>query len=280
MNWITRCPACRTNYVVSSEQRHLAQGWLRCGHCQQAFDSTGLVLAWPEKPPMGSGEGPAQMAADRLILDDLLKQEDRSMAQPKVSALEALEAALATFKPVLPDSRTARPKGWTLASDHRRATGVALPSRRRTWIEQSIVFALSILLLLQCLWVQRIPLAAALPDVVAKWNAACRTLGCEIAPLQMRSGIVIDSSSLSPQETGLVLSFVWRNTTEQALQTPALELTLLGAQGQTLVRRVFLAPELDAPSDLAAGQSWHGQLALFLEEGAVPAGFKLLSFFP
>ena len=71
-----------------------------------------------------------------------------------------------------------------------------------------------------------------------------------------------------------------RNATPQPLQMPALELTLLDAQDKALVRRVFLAPQLDAPKSLASGQVWEGQLHLEPEDGLSPSGYRLLSFYP
>ena len=99
-------------------------------------------------------------------------------------------------------------------------------------------------------------------------------------PPPVRNGVVIESSSMTPQEGGLLLRWSVRNVTTQALEMPALELTWLDAQDKALVRRVLRPAEQAAPSALAAGQIWSGQLQLLPAEGLQPLGYRLVSFYP
>ena len=114
------------------------------------------------------------------------------------------------------------------------------------------------------------------------------TSGCELAAPRNLDALVIDSSTLSPADSGLQLSVLLRNRSDRAVAWPALELTLTNAQDMTLQRKVVQAaqylPEVQAThrtltEGLAAGQQV--QLLLHLEvKGAAPAGYKLVLFYP
>lgn len=289
MTRIVRCPECGTIYTLVPDQLKIAQGWLRCGQCQHAFDSTGLVVTWPEASLIERETSDAVGSAERLVIDELLKQEDRS--EPSVqteTAVSAFEEALVTFKPgPLASVHKGEMPAVSGATDHHQPDA-AHPQqnapqtwRRSSWLPKLGVLVLLSVLALQWLWIERRTLAAAEPSVARVWQMLCRTWGCEIAPQQVRNGIVIENSSLTPhEEGGFLLSWSWRNATAQPLQTPALELTLLSAQDKALARRVAPVTELGAPLALAAGQTWDGQLHLILQEGLMPSGYRLFSFYP
>lgn len=285
MSWIIRCPACGTTYKVVPDQLKIAQGLLRCGQCQHAFDSTGVVLAWPDDASSSSadslGKDTAEGVGERVLIDELLKQEDRSSTDPVMTAVASFEEALSTFKPLPPSPVPSALSAALDASDPPEALQqVAQNQRSRSRLVVWGAVVLWVALALQWLWIERQALAATQPAVGSAWHAVCRVLGCEVGLLQVRDGVVIDNSSLTPNEGGFLLSWSVRNATPQPLQMPALELTLLDAQDKALVRRVFLAPQLDAPKSLASGQVWEGQLHLEPEDGLSPSGYRLLSFYP
>lgn len=283
MSQIVRCPECRTLYKLVPDQLKIARGWLRCGLCQHAFDSTGLVVLWPEaslsEHPATDLDGRTQ---PRLVINDLLKQEDRTEQSP-LQTVAAFEEALASFKPAslvhAPDA------SMPIAASEPSAEHLVQRATAKGWLlpflSVSSVLLLSLALLLQGLWIERHALVAAQPDVGRLWQRVCQAWACEIDHPQVRNGMVIDHSSLTPREEGgWLLSWSWRNATAQTLATPALELTLMDGQDKALVRRVLPVAELGAPRTLGAGQTWDGQLHLAAEEGLVPSGYRLLSFYP
>lgn len=279
MSWITRCPACGATYKVVPDQLKIAQGWLRCGQCQQAFDSTGLVLDWPDACPDALHDLVSESGGQRMPIDEFLKQEDRSPLAPTATAVAAFEEALASFKPQpLSPAEGLLPASSLGASDQADARVAQRPSR--SWLLGVAVFLLLMAFGLQWLWIERHVLASTDPAVGKGLNAVCRVLGCEILPLQIKDGVLIESSSLSPLDDGLGLRWSVRNVTAQVVQMPALELTLLDAQDKALVRRVLLATQQGAPSFLAPGQTWEGQLQLLPEAGLSPSGYRLFSFYP
>jgi predicted Zn finger-like uncharacterized protein len=286
MIWITRCPTCGVTYKVTPDQLNVAQAWLRCGKCQEAFDSTGLVVAWPFEINKFEPTAVPESAADRLDIDELLQQEDRSAL---VTPVAAFEEALSGFipTPLLPITTATSsavlgaPSGTVLAHDNGPADqspGSAL-SASSLW-PMVFVSILSLALALQWIGVGRHLLVAAEPALAQSLHTLCRILGCEMVPPPTRNGVVIESSSMTPRDGGLVLLWSVRNVTTQALEMPALELTWLDAHDQVLVRRVLLPTEQAAPSALAAGQIWSGQLQLLPAEGIRPLGYRLVSFYP
>jgi predicted Zn finger-like uncharacterized protein len=286
MSWITRCPACGVTYTLVPDQLKVAQGWLRCGQCQEAFDSTGLVVDWPLEPHQTEPNLAPEVPADRLDLDDLLKQEDKSALQTPVAAFEE---ALSTFKPLplVPTTTASAPEvfgvplGTLIAHDQvPEDQAPALPSASPPWWPKVLVLTLLLALALQWMAAGRYLLVAAEPNWAQPLQTFCRILGCEMVPPPVRDGVVIESSSMTPQEGGLVLLWSVRNVTTQALEMPALELTWLDAQDKPLVRRVLQPTEQAAPSALAAGQVWSGRLHLLPAEGVQPLGYRLVSFYP
>lgn len=287
MIWIVRCPECGTIYKLVPDQLKIAQAWLRCGQCQHAFDSTGLVVAWPTANlnPNGVTDLPAE--AERLVIDDLLKQEDKSTPdEQSVTTVSAFEEALASFKPQpLSSMATERlDPNAGLGGLHQRGvaqTEQRVPQPSSAWVSKLAVLILSLALALQWVWIERRTLAAAEPGVAQALRAVCQTWGCEISAPPVRDGMVIDHSSLTPREEGgFLLRWSWRNATSQALETPALELTLFNAQDKALARRVIFVSDLQAPASLAANQTWDGQLQIMTGDDLTPLGYRLLSFYP
>ena len=255
MRWITRCPSCGLIYQLVPDQLKVAQGWLRCGQCQAAFDSTGLVVASPVGAHKTETPEAAAMDAGRLNIDDLLKQEDSSALQTPQAALLAHGA--------VPEDRLP-----------------ALPPSSASWWPMVVVVILVLALALQWVGVERYRLVAAEPALAQPLQKLCRVLGCKMEPPPVRNGVVIESSSMTPRDGGLVLLWSVRNVTAQALEMPALELTWLDSQDKALVRRVLSPTEQVAPSALAAGQTWQGRLQLLPAEGVQPRGYRLVSFYP
>ena len=281
MSWVARCPKCGTTYMVVPDQLKIAQGWVRCGQCQHAFDSTGLIVAWPEPVLVSSDEIVAEGAVERLSIDGLLKHEDRSPHVQTASAIASFEEALSTFKPRSPLPLLA--EGLTLTSEgaaHQTETLQSEQIKPRAWVSKWFAGTLLLTLAFQCLWIERQTVMEKVPQAARLLQDICHVLGCEILPLQIRDGVVIENSSLMPQGDGFLLSWSVRNATSHPLQMPALELTLLSEQGKTLVRRVFQVSELEALEALAPGQTLDGQLQVMLEAGLSPSGYRLLGFYP
>jgi predicted Zn finger-like uncharacterized protein len=279
MNTITCCPSCGTHYQVAKPDLQAAYGWLRCGQCGHVFDSTGLVLRWT--PALESSEKhdlpPRLMAdddlvadpADRLVLDDLLKKEDRLSDQPASTDLDSFEQALSSFKPSLP-----APIPEAVQS-HPTESGTASP-----WWMAYALWSLALGLLVQLGFVQRHAIVASWPESGPVIRHICQSFGCQVSPPRDVEGLVIDSSELVQTDVGHVLRWTIRNQTERLLGTTALEVSLMQGADQVVIRRVLWPAQIGAPEALAAKQSWSGELALSVDAEKKFSDYRLLSFYP
>ena len=282
-------------YQLPEVHLHAAKGWLRCGACGHAFDSTGLVLRWdpasagsPVSPavldpgtgnissyPSAEAVQPVDLVADpavRISLDHLLTKEDRSSPahiRPAQAELAAFEDALSSFKP--------EPVASEPLPGPQKASKVRPPM---AWLAPYGVLTLALLLVIQWAYVQRDVIAASWPDSEPMLRHACESLGCQVGPLRDPEGMVIDSSSLEQRSEDHVLSWSVSNTTHRLLGMTALELSLMDQQGKLVLRTVILPAQAGAPQTLPPGQSWSGSLKVLVSPGMVFSDYRVLSFYP
>jgi len=284
MSWITRCPECATIYKVVPDQLKVASGWLRCGNCQHAFDSTGLVVSWMAAERTELPEGNSELAP-RVDIDDLLTREDRSSsveATDSMAELAAFSQALSSFKPLdlpLAQDETGPPVDDLDLEDVLPGNPTRIASEETSRLSR-VAVVLLLLLSFQGLWVQRHAMAAFLPATAPLLHEACRLAGCAIQAWRAPERILIESSELIARDGGFVLQWTVRNASAQDLGMTALELKLHDAQGKVLVQRVLLPAEVGAPAMLMAGQGWSGRLHLDVLADPPVTGYRLLSFYP
>ena len=65
MTLTTRCPACGTVFRVVEDQLRVSEGWVRCGHCQQAFDGRACLVDLTQPPTAPSPAPPSPPASVR-----------------------------------------------------------------------------------------------------------------------------------------------------------------------------------------------------------------------
>ena len=273
---VTRCPHCHSVFRVLPEQLAQAQGWLRCGQCQELFDSTGLVLTLPED----------EASAPRVDLNDFLQAEDRGVPAPAAPAVgaagvaatanadasEALlsfEQALATFPG--PEVLAQTPSHALAGA----APEAAEPNRKRA---RRVAMALLALLLLQVLWAFRAWWQT--DSVGALAQRGCEWLHCSVPALSDPEHLLIDGSRLVRTDEGYRVEWTLRNRSFWPQRAPALELTLMDEGGDVLVRRVVRPAEMSAPARLEPAQAWDAVLALQWPQEQNVSGYKLLIFYP
>jgi predicted Zn finger-like uncharacterized protein len=297
MTRITRCPSCATVYKVGEAQLQQARGWLRCSHCTQAFDSTGLVLAWG--PPisavphnlvpdiaLGEPTSTTRGASERIDLDVFLRTPDRSTPTRSAnSELVAFEEALSSFRPVLMSEP--RPGGATDPEQSGRSSdaqpvSVALSgeAQKSLGFGALATVGLACALMLQLVFVQRSAIVSHWPDLGPGLERACSWVGCHIAALRDPEALVIESSAIVQRDNDHVLSWTLRNTSSRTLGLTAMEISLLDAKDQVLVRRVVQVSEWGGPESLAPGEVDAAQLTVRIDPAMTVSGYRLLSFYP
>lgn len=295
MNWITRCPECATVYQVVPDQLQAAKGWLRCGQCQHAFDSTGLVIFWPDGalpvshglPNVGEVQNDVPVS-ERLDIEDLLKQEDRSdFDGPSRAAadLSSFEQALSSFKPEIEkaiEQLAAAPSCSSAAeNDSEKDEPLIAPSAIHRRGPSVLMLCLLLATFLgQWLWIERHALSSRWPALDGYFKSVCRAVACESEFAREIDGLVIDASSFIQRDGVFELQWIIRNTASKAVMMSALELTLQDAQGRPVLRRIFLPSEVGAPKALESAQTWQGQLLLGVPTDLAVTGYRVLSFYP
>lgn len=143
-------------------------------------------------------------------------------------------------------------------------------------------FLLGAVLLLQVVLSQRNYLAAAQPQWLPFLKTLCVPLQCKVTPYRQISSVVVDSSSFNKvQGDTYQFALALKNTSDNVLEMPAIELTLTDAQDQPVLRRVLTRQDLSAPRTLAARGDWSTVLQIQLAvDGARIAGYRVLAFYP
>lgn len=316
MSLITHCPACGTTFKVVRDQLKVSEGWVRCGHCTEVFDSTPSLreldldaVASPETvwqdPTHAFDESLAQVPVEldicldelELLDENLLELEDEYAAEAPLPPPIAASLAEDAIAPPEPDFTELAPEVAQMAQAQDFSFIVKAPAHSH-WQKPLVRVGLgvSVVLLLFCGALQimvhtRDRIAAAEPRARHALQEICGLLHCQVRPLRRIEAIAVDSSSFNKQRGGTyLLSFVVKNTGDVELEMPMIELTLTDSQDAPLVRRVLLPAELMAnkSSVLAAGAEWPGAYVMAVTGPALGAadiaksiaGYRVLAFYP
>lgn len=195
--------------------------------------------------------------------DEKTERRYTQMIAPEADA--QADPKLSFMKPVRP------PSVWT-----RRSIRAALAV---------ICLGLSVLAVLQVVMHERNRLAVTYPEFRTQLTDLCAIFGLEIEPLRQIESVVIDSSAFSKVRNEVYkLSFTLRNTSDVALATPAMELTLTDMQDQVLMRKVLAASEFsNIPAVIGPGAEVSGALPLSVRSPISAervSGYRLLAFYP
>lgn len=317
MSLITHCPACGTTFKVVRDQLKISEGWVRCGHCTEVFDSTPslhefdleAVVASPD--PVWSEPESAHAFDEPLVrapveldigLDELAPLHDDSLeGVAEVNVEVEAEAVPAGDGPDVVTQPEPEPVFTEPATPETAQAQdfsfIAKTSASSPWQKPLVrvglgVSALLLLLsgTLQVMVHERDRIATVEPRSRYALLSLCGLLHCQVRPLRRIEAITVDSSSFNKQRGDTyLLSFVVKNMGNVDVARPAIELTLTDAQDAPLVRRVLLPDELMAKSSvLAAGAEWPGAYGVAVTGSVLGstgfaksvAGYRVLAFYP
>lgn len=270
MTTSTRCPACRTQFLVTPDLLALSQGWVRCGTCAEIFDASAHLQS------AADASGPL-----------LPETADTNPASSPPTERDYRQDAVFGVHP-LPSANEPQDAADSHLRELQELDFIRQAQRQAVWHKPSVVAALVLvclllgsLLTLQISVHERDRLAALYPSARPALAALCTHLDCSLAPLRQIDAIVIDGSSFNkaPGDT-YRFSLSIKNTSALELAMPAVELVLTDSQDQLLVRRVLLPTELGAPSVLSAQGEWSAALPMALKGDIRVAGYRALVFYP
>ena len=284
MAFAARCPACTTLFRVVPDQLKLADGWVRCGRCDELFNA-GDALVDPERADVRAAEheasevAPALGESPALVTGDTPPPVLATSAEPCAAPEPEIAAPLpdldlrADLPPIAATPsflRTEPPPSRWPPAQVRRALGLGS-------------LAAALLLALQVLVHFRDTVAAqGPPGLRVIVEGLCNLGGCRIETPRRLDSLAVDHSALAPADGGAVyrLSLVLRNGADVAVMMPALDLTLTDAHGRVIARRVLRADELGVTqSTLPAGGAV--PLLALLDTGETRvAGYTIEAFYP
>lgn len=161
--------------------------------------------------------------------------------------------------------------------------------RKAFWRKPAVRLLMSLLallllcaLLLQVAVHERNYIAALQPQSRALLQALCGPLQCTVGAHRQIASVVVDGSSFNKvRGDSYQFLLALKNRSDIPLETPAVELTLIDAQDQPVLRRVFMPEDLAAPAELAARGDWSGTFQVRIAAlNARIVGYRVLVFYP
>jgi predicted Zn finger-like uncharacterized protein len=323
MSLATRCTACGTVFRVVQDQLKISEGWVRCGRCSEVFNALeGLFDLEGTSGPTPLARDGDDAVPTALSASSTASSAAPAAQAPSASATETEDDAPTTQLDTRADSSSferSRPASDddsydrdTLDSRARYDTidsevpddmawapepaaeptpaflraEQAAAAWQRPRVQRSLkVLAglLVVVLMLQVAFTQRDALAARWP-ATAPWLATL-CMGCSIEAPRELEMLAVDSSGLSRVESSPAYRFhvALRNSGDNAVAMPALDLTLTDLRGEVIVRRVLQAGELadtPVPAALGAGGIWSVTALLNVDADTRVAGYTVELFYP
>ena len=277
MNLTTHCPRCATAFLVTQEQLGEAQGWVRCGMCQEVFIAQAHTIAPSQALPL-EAPLPHQQAQQEALHTGEPALDDDIAPSPNPTPM----ASAATSTPVpnrpepsqTPPARPATPPPPSHSSP--------APSKRGGPSGRLLLGALAALLVLQIGLQARHSLVDAFPQATSWLQSLCPTGRCALRQI---SAVAIEDSSFTTTGPNLFhLSAMVANRSDLTLHEPVLALTLTDASDQVIARKVYSPQEWGAAAATMPGAT-RVPAALWIKwEDASSTqrvvGYRLQAFYP
>ncbi|MEI8265873.1 MAG: zinc-ribbon and DUF3426 domain-containing protein [Betaproteobacteria bacterium] len=200
MTLTTRCPSCNTVFKVAQDQLRLAEGWVRCGRCEETFEAQDALAQWQAGSETSAAQVPPSPAkSDEVQADWFTGSEWTGKSKP-----------------------AAPPKPWVTAA----------------WAVAGSISLASLLVQAALAWHDE--LAHAAPILRPVLEVACVMAECRIEPARKIEALTIESSQLTQLGgTVYQFSVTVRNRAAVDLTPPTLDLVLTGQDGEIIARRAL-----------------------------------------
>ena len=311
MNFITSCPACETQFLLSTDHLKAYKGKVQCGNCNHVFNAKNRLteisddihstaeyqasLNIPDdSPSSGSSSKESYVGSDEkpinVVLSTVLENVP-SLQNLSTSSSELINDQNAYFEesasatsPIAINAYDADSINEPIVIED--LTTDARFNKPKTKISGLLIFTcllLIVLAILQTVYAKRTQISAEYPQFKPLLVQACVFLKCEIALPKNLDLLAIDDSDMQEDEhyqdvikfTSLLI-----NNANYAQAYPNIELTLTATDDQPVLRKIIKPNEyLNANINMAAGLSAHEEirvnLAINVKDLAV-AGYRLL----
>ena len=225
MDLTTHCPQCATAFLVSEDQLELAQGWVRCGVCQEVF--------------MAQAHTSAPVVQKHVLAEPLLQRQETVGPDETSVPLDAPPASATSDSTSAPVARPPASPVPTNATYRPASLGV--------------LFILLAMLATQVGLGTYRSLADGQPRLAHWLQSACPPGSCA---LRQSGALAIDDSSLTAAGANAFhLKAMLSNRSGLTLETPSLALTLTDSADEALARRIYTPNEWAASANVLQGSS-------------------------
>ena len=271
MTLATRCPACHTSFKVVKDQLRLADGWVRCGRCDEVFLAADALALSEQAPEPAAARPSIEKASDQLAgAPDPAEPGPSTEAPPSATQPELLP------EPVPERSAPMRHYVWDTATPQRAPRS---PWATAAWGVLAGVGLASLVTQAALAWHDELLHAA--PSLKPVLEVACVMAECRLEPVRRLQALSVESSQLS-QLGGTIYQFnaTVRNRSGSEVAAPALDLVLTGNDGQVIARKALRWADFGLRNrSMAAQQEVSLQTKLNTGTTAV-AGFTIELFYP
>lgn len=301
MNYITSCPACNTQFLLSTEQLKAHRGRVQCGNCEQIFNAKNRLTevsddivspaeyqasieahgsentAAIDEKPMSKVLNVALGAVPSLNnLDDLEADKNSNNdyignanieSQPDIIAVYDVDQINA---PIYIDDLSTNPKF------DKPTTKISV------WL---VLFGLILAILagLQSVYYMRTSIAADYPQFKPYLVQACDALKCEIGLPKNLDFFALDDSDMqedAEHKNVIKFSSLLINNAPYTQTYPNIELTLTDTADQPVLRKLikpseYLASATNAATGLASREEMRINLSINVADISV-AGYRVL----
>ena len=292
MNYITSCPACETQFLISTEHLKAHRGKVQCGNCEQIFNAKNRLTEVSDDIH-SAAEYQARIGMQDnsnsnigIVLNEVLGavpnldnlESNKKSAEPNIDVIDtkSQSSIIEVYDidqiraPIIIDDLTTNPK-----FDRPK-------TKMNVWL---MLFGLLLAILagLQSLYYWRTNIAADYPQFKPYLSKACAALNCEVALPKILDLLALDDSDMQENpdhEKVIKFSSLLINNAPYTQAYPNIELTLTDTADQPVLRKLinpsdYLASNANAAAGLDSREEIRINLNIQVSDLAV-AGYRAL----
>ena len=301
MNYITSCPACETQFLISTEHLKAHRGKVQCGHCEHIFNAKNRLTEISDDIHSPAEYQASIEAPDNDSLPPINEKPIGEVLNVALGAvanldyLDDLEAVKKFNNPTTGNTNTdAEPDIMEVYDADQINAPIYIDDlstnpnfeKPKTKINSWLVLLglmLAILAGLQSVYYMRINIAADYPQFKPYLVQACSALNCEInLPKNLDFFALDDSDMQEDYEHKDVIKFssLLINNAPYAQTYPNIELTLTDTADQPVLRKLikpseYLASNTNAANGINSREEMRINLSINVTDLAV-AGYRVL----
>lgn len=245
MNYITSCPECNTQFLISQEHLKAYRGKVQCGHCNHVFNAKNRLTEIAESSD----------ASDELL--EAVESEEtpsETLVEPPADSVELVTTS-ATTEPVetshdentlenpIESESIAKPLETPVQiEDLATQTRLTITQTKSPWGLYFLGLLLALVAILQSLYFMRTEIAANYPQFKPLLVSACAPLHCKVDLPKKLDLLLIDDSDMQEDETyQSVINFnsALINNANFSQAYPNIELTFTDMQDEPVIRTLL-----------------------------------------